>query len=69
MIFHILGVVPSLNLGTGDLTEEALRVVNIQREADLVALETAKENLERSRREEEEARCQFHQHFMRALFV
>ncbi len=49
-------MVPSLNLGTGDLTEEALRVVNSQREADLAALEAAKENLERSRREEEEAR-------------
>ncbi len=49
-------MVPSLNLGTGDLTEEARRVVNSQREADLAALEAAKENLERSRREEEEAR-------------
>jgi hypothetical protein len=32
-----LGVVPSLNLGTGELTDEAQRIVSLQREADQVS--------------------------------
>ena len=36
---NILAVAPTLNLGTGELTDEAQRIVTLQREADQVNFE------------------------------